>query len=276
MKKLYLAIMLVIIGFITFAITMTTSGWDFNVFNTATYETKVHEINEEFTNINIVSDTTDINIVPSLDGKCKVECYETENIDYIVIIENNTLNISENDQRKWYNHIGINNDNNHITVYLPNLQYNDISIKLSTGDVNISHNFTFSNLNIKVSTGDITLEKIISTNINLSSSTGDKKLNDISCMNLTSDGSTSKLTMKNVIVYSKLNVKHTTGDVKFDGLDAAEIIIKTSTGDVEGTLYSSKIFICSTSTGKIRVPETYEGGVCKITTSTGDIKISIK
>ena len=46
---------------------------------------------------------------------------------------------------------------------------------------------------------------------------------------------------------------------------------ETSTGKVKGHLLTDKIFVTSTSTGKVRVPSTESGGICKVTTSTGDI-----
>jgi len=67
-----------------------------------------------------------------------------------------------------------------------------------------------------------------------------------------------------------------TGDVKFDGCDAAEIFVETDTGDVKGSLLTDKIFIVQTDTGSVDVPKTATGGKCEITTSTGDINISIK
>ena len=57
----------------------------------------------------------------------------------------------------------------------------------------------------------------------------------------------------------------------FDRCDAAELSITTDTGDVKGTLLSDKVFIARTDTGRVHVPETTNGGKCKITTSTGDI-----
>ena len=58
--------------------------------------------------------------------------------------------------------------------------------------------------------------------------------------------------------------------------DAAELEIKTGTGDVQGTLLSEKVFVVKTNTGKIQVPETVTGGKCKITTTTGDIRITVQ
>ena len=49
----------------------------------------------------------------------------------------------------------------------------------------------------------------------------------------------------------------------------------SDTGDVSGTLLTEKVFVVRSGSGKIRVPETVSGGMCKITTSTGDVSIQI-
>lgn len=40
-------------------------------------------------------------------------------------------------------------------------------------------------------------------------------------------------------------------------------------------MLSEKVFIAETDTGGVKLPGTTSGGTCKITTSTGDIKISL-
>ena len=110
----------------------------------------------------------------------------------------------------------------------------------------------------------------------LSVSTGDTVLSNIKCQNLLSTGNTGDISLKNVIATEKIYIERSTGNVKFNGSDAGEIIVKTTTGNVTGTLLSEKVFITKTSTGKINVPKTTTGGKCEITTSTGNIKINIE
>ena len=98
----------------------------------------------------------------------------------------------------------------------------------------------------------------------------------VTCKALTSTGSTGKITLNNVVANDLLQIERSTGDVRLENCDAGEIKIKTSTGDVTGTLKSEKIFFASASTGKVRVPKTASGGICEITTSTGDIEIEIE
>ena len=164
-----------------------------------------------------------------------VVCFDSEKIKHIVSAENGTLNIDYDDMRKWYDYL-IPSKSRIITVYLPLSQYDTIDIKVSTGDINIK---------------------------------------DITCKDLNSSGSTGSITLENVLASDTLNIKSSTGDVRFINSDAGEITVKTSTGDVTGTLKSGKEFITKTSTGDISVPDTKFGGKCTVTTSTGDIYIDI-
>ena len=84
------------------------------------------------------------------------------------------------------------------------------------------------------------------------------------------------MTLKNVSASGRICIESDTGNVKFDGSDAAEISVKTSTGNVSGTLLSEKVFITETATGRINVPATTSGGKCEIKTATGNISIEIE
>jgi DUF4097 and DUF4098 domain-containing protein YvlB len=81
--------------------------------------------------------------------------------------------------------------------------------------------------------------------------------------------------MKNVVATGMFDIKRSTGDVELDMCDANEIFVNVGTGDVFGTLLSDKVYIAKTSTGEVDVPKTIEGGRCEITTTTGDIKLSV-
>ena len=56
----------------------------------------------------------------------------------------------------------------------------------------------------------------------------------------------------------------------------SSIDVYVSTGDVTGTLLSDKIFFAETTTGDVSVPKLTSGGKCEISTTAGDIEISIK
>ena len=106
-------------------------------------------------------------------------------------------------------------------------------------------------------------------------STGKTQLSGVTCKSFASEGSTGKINLKNTVAENSIKIDRGTGDVTFDSCDAENITVTASTGDVKGTLKTDKIFSAKTSTGKVRVPDSTEGGRCYITTSTGDIDISV-
>lgn len=146
----------------------------------------------------------------------------------------------------------------------------------STGRVSITNAVCKGNITTKTSTGKTEIIGAECADLDLVVTTGKSILSDINCATLTTAGDTGDVNLVNVIASGKFDIKRDTGDVDFDGCDAAEIYVKTDTGDVEGTLLTEKIFIVNTDTGRVNVPESTTGGKCKITTDTGNVKISFK
>lgn len=312
---LIIAASLVVLGLIMFAVVMSAYNWDFTRLSTEKYKTNTYYITQAFNNIAMNTDTADILFAMSDDKTCKVVCHEQEKINYSVGVADGTLTINVVDNRAWYEYIGINFDKSKITVYLPEIEYNSLFIKESTGDIVIPKDFEFSDVDISLSTGDVkflantselvkiktstgnicvenasagAIELSVSTgevtvsgvdcegDVKIKVSTGRTNLTDTKCKNVISSGSTGNINLKNVIASQQFLIKRSTGDVRFDGSDAAEILVQTDTGHVKGTLLTNKVFIAQTDTGSVNVPNTVDGGKCEISTDTGDIKISIK
>ena len=112
--------------------------------------------------------------------------------------------------------------------------------------------------------------------LNVKVSTGGAKLSNVNTNTIISSGDTGDISLKKVIAAEGMTIERNTGNVKFEECDAQELVITTDTGDVKGTLLSDKVFIVKSDTGSVKVPETTNGGTCKITTDTGDVKIEIK
>ena len=170
----------------------------------------------------------------------------------------------------------------------------ELALATSTGDITVSDQ-ELTSLEVSVSTGEIWIENVkASGKITLECSTGETELHSVEADSITSKGSTGYILLKNVYVENDINIKRNTGDVTLTSVlagafeietstgdvklklsDAEEIDIETDTGRVEGSLLTEKVFITESSSGSIKVPHTTSGGTCKITTSTGDIHITI-
>ena len=311
---LIIAVSLILIGGGIFSFVMSQLNWDFTKLSTSEYVTNSYEINDSFKNISIDTDTADIVFVPSENENISVVCYEQKNVKHSVKLKDDALVIELKDTRKWYECIGINFGASKITVYVPQGEYGEFSVKTSTGDVTIPKTYTFESVDISVSTGNvkclasafgkikiksstgnIRVENVSADTLDLSTSTGkvtasnvlcendvkikvstgDTNITDIKCKNVISNGSTGDMFLENVIAENMFSIERSTGDVKLKSCDAGELYIETDTGDVKGKLLSEKVFITKTDTGKVDVPKTLSGGRCEITTDTGNIKISV-
>lgn len=284
---------LVLFGGTAFLVLMSALKWDYKKLSTVKYETNTYEISEYISDISILTDTADIVFARSVSGKCKVISFEEKTAENSVTAENGKLIIKTENQKSGTDYIGFYFEQPKITVCLPNSQYNSLQIKGNTGNVKISKDFSFKSVNIKTSAGSISVNQASLDTLELSTSTGtvtvcgvkcsgDIKINasadrvsltDITCKSFKSTGDTGDILLKNVIASEKLTIERDTGNVKFDGCDAAEINVETDTGDVTGSLLTEKVFIVDSDTGEVDVPKSASGGKCEIETDTGNIKI---
>lgn len=309
------ASVLILTGLILFGGVMTVLKWDFTKLSTVKYETNRYDAIGAFKNISLLTDTSDVEFLPSENGEISVICHEMSKAKHSVTVKDETLIIELEDTRKWYDYIGINIGAPYITVYLPQEEYGALSVKGDTGDVKIPRDFSFKSIDVSVSTGDVecgasspesirirtstgdicvegvsakALDLSVSTghvtvsrvkcegDVRVHVSTGDAKLTDVRCKNFVSDGNTGDLSLIEVIGTGSFSVERSTGGVTFDGCDAAEIFVETDTGDVSGSLLTSKIFFVQTHTGRVDVPKTTDGGKCEIATNTGDVLIYVE
>ena len=128
-----------------------------------------------------------------------------------------------------------------------------------------------------MSTGNIKLcNSNILGGVEIEASTGNIELTNSNMNNLDIEISTGKCKLTNVQVFKDLTIDGSTGDVIFDGIDASNIFVELSTGDVRGTILSGKWFNVESDTGKVSIPQSKEGGECRIKVDTGDIAISYK
>lgn len=309
------ATVLVVTGLIIFIVALCISGWDFSKISMVTYENNVYEIEEDFNDISLKTSTADIVFASSSDEKIKVVCYEQQKAKHSVSVKNGTLEINEINQKAWYDYISFDFRSPKITVCLPKDKYNALTIKDSTGDIEISKELTLKSVDISLTTGDVkcyasvtdfikitmttgdvTLQNATAGEITVSVTTGNVNISSVTCMgsvsvsivtgkvyftdlfsckSITLTGTTGDAILNGVVVTEKMSIERSTGSVRLEKCDANEISVRTTTGDITGSILSSKVFFANTNTGRKSVPSTTTGGKCELTTTTGDIIISL-
>lgn len=196
----------------------------------------VSEIRENYKNISINVDVANINIKKAEKEVTEVVIEKAKSSRYSVNVENDTLIICRA-KRKWYTYLIPIFKVPRITIFLPEIQLKDLTIKSNTSKINVI---------------------------------------DMSCQSLTIKGNTGKINLEKVLVNEKVRIKTNTGGVNLLDSDAGEIFIKSNTGKVGGTLLTDKAFVIRCNTGKVKIPNTFGSSKCEIITNTGSINFEIK
>ncbi|MBE6916636.1 MAG: DUF4097 domain-containing protein [Ruminococcaceae bacterium] len=306
------AVSLVLIGGGIFSGAMALAGWDFSLLSTQKYTTKAHQLEDAYTSISVRGAATDVEIVPSADSETTVTCYQPEKVNQLVWVNDGVLNIDMHDERKWYDHIGIFFDTPKVTIAIPAGEYARLFVETDTGDVTIPKEFQFQQLEIlgntgdikssaafeqgllgtttgdiciadvtagklsvTTATGDVVIRNVTAEGLSVNVTTGDVELDAIRSDYVETNGETGDLSMTDVITEGVLAAVRTTGSIRFDKCDGGWLLLRSKTGDISGSLLTDKIFHVRTATGSVNVPQTKEGGECRVETTTGDIRIKI-
>jgi len=273
--------------------------------------TKEYEMSGKLSGIDVTLTTSDVEILPATDGVTKVLCREDQKEPHEVLVEDGVLKIGA-EAKPWYQRIHLFSwgGERKVTIYLAETEMKALSVTTDTGDVFASGELSFENatlktdtgeieiassvagaLNIKVSTGDVSvlsktlgsldvtattgdvsLSGVSSDEIKIQTTTGEIEAHSVSCRTFSATSSTGEHEYERLIVGETLTLEASTGDISLDGCDAAEVRIVTDTGDVEGRFLTAKVFYTSSDTGRVRVPKATSGGLCEITTDTGNIE----
>lgn len=265
---------LTVLGGGIFTGAMAANRWQMNTIN---FETQTYEVSADFKNIKIDVTSSDIVFVKSNDKKCRVEFYESENIKHAAKVEDGSLNITDQDKRKWYDYfVPFTFKKAKTTIYLPSNEYAALTIDCTTGMTDIPEGFTFSEIDIDKTSGKTYINGVKADRLSIDTTTGDVRLDSVKVGgDIDISVTTGDVSFKDVTADGDLSVKGVTGDVLFENSDAKNVTVKTTTGDVEGNLLTDKAFTADTTTGKVRVPDSSTGGRCEISTTTGDITIDI-
>lgn len=291
-KKLNKPILLSLVGVF---VVLVMIGIGRSIYLKSSEVTKTYSIEQTYNNIKIEGKTFDLNIYTSSNDETKIIYTETKKVSFEIKVIDGVLTVNQNDNRKFYDKL-FNFSDYEVELYISQKVIDSLTVKGSIGDIEVNKGVSFNNVDIINSMGDIDFNSNVTNNLIINNSTGDieienskiggtlsiktktgdVELNNVNCNKLDIKITTGDVELHNSIVTTDFVHVGSTGDVQFNDFDANNIDVSVSTGDVKGTLKSNKIFIAKSKTGAINVPETTIGGICKITTSTGSIKIRYK
>ncbi len=314
MKKwLTIAGILLGVGLVIALIGWLVADGDWKKLNNLKGISRTEEV-ESFQSLEVEVYTGVVRVVPAQDEKYSVRLDESDLVYYTLSVEEGTLKIAEKDDRKWYQCIGFSYAKMQVTVYLPAGEYEKLDIRVQSGEVDVlgvsckevnataqSGDITLESLTVsggvaaKVSSGEITVKDVTCEKAALKASSGDVEverlraaggvtaetqsgeveMTEVACDTLFVSVASGDIDLEGVISQGETKMRSASGNISFYGCDAASYDIQAASGNVKGKILTSKIFVAETGSGSIRVPDTTEGGVCRVETGSGNIRLEL-
>ena len=131
------------------------------------------ELNEKFDSVEVKTGIDSVKFVPSEGTASTIELYDGEKSYYDVRVEDSTLKIKYNENRKWYEFINFGSFSSHdVVVMIPAGSYKSIIVNTGIGDIEIPDSFTADSISTETGIGNIRAPKAGKTT-NIHSGIGD-------------------------------------------------------------------------------------------------------
>ena len=291
-KALIVAAALILLGAVIGGIGFFFGGWD---TLTESFGSNAVENSQSWSNpvtkleISCVSDN--VRLLPSEDGKVRVDWKDTRYGHYEVSLERGTLEICYRDtEQKPHFDFG-EEEPRAVAVYLPESSYESLLLTTVSGNA-ASSGFSFGRTEITTVSGQVGLESGDFGETRITTTSGDVVLDgcDTSTSEIkTTSGSvvlhdhnaaaTKIVTTSGEVglgngFFGETTVETASGSVVLDCFDASSTEISTSSGDVIGTVAAPKGFFAQSVSGTVEYPvNDYWTGTFDVHTGSGDVKI---
>ena len=209
--------------------------------------TETIPITEDFQNISINDSFSDIYFLPSEDDTCKLVFTRLTDVTYTAGVEGDTLAITGEDGRKWYEMIQFGSGSAwgelEMVVYLPETQYRDLTITSGAGDLNIPSNFVFDFAFLVTASGDVVFRGGVEKALTLQTASGDILAENVRAESFTVNSSSGTIALNTVTVGGNLNLDSTSGEIDLTAVECGELMVNSSSGEIECSDVLAKISI---------------------------------
>ncbi len=168
--------------------------------------------------------------------------------------------IRQNDERKWYEKIGIQPLSwitHKLTVYLPKEDYTEIYAETISGDMT---------LNTKLS---------VSKYMTLQSVSGNVSVQNVNVKDFSANSTSGDIRLKNIKTDKNCGISTTSGDIIVEDISLDGLLnISTISGDINATLPKGLNYNTQTTSGDVHIPmSSQDGKICSLSTVSGDINV---
>lgn len=265
---------LILVGVILFAAALALCSFDIKKLGTVDYVETTYEPIGNFENISVKVFTTDVKLVPSEDGKCRIVCYEDERVRHTAEVTDGALVIDTEDTRRWFGFISLSFTRPTMTVYLPQNEYGFLDISTDTGAVDIPKDFAFESIKIDGQTGMVSCSASTEGAVDIRLDTGAISLSDITAGSMKLRTATGSIKLSGGTVAEGIDISADTGAMKLENITCGDLRAKADTGLVKLGNISCAALHAETDTGHIELENVIGSGIFELKSDTGDIDLN--
>ena len=240
----------------------------------------------------------DVLIRPSKDRNCYVTCSDYSDVSYTVELTNGVLSVIAEGSMfdglfRW--------GDAKVTVQLPpdyfQGLYDSLEVSTGSGDILVEEGVIFQRSKLESTSGDISFRADVQGKMTIETTSGDIELEDRSSLfahqvelattsgeitvrgqnarYLSAKSTSGDVTLDSCDIH-ELTVNCTSGDVELRYVDLENCNLQTISGDVSAGVGKAMDFHCSSTSGDVDTPPPVtNGGLCQVSTTSGDIEIWI-
>lgn len=313
-KSVRIALLMIAAGLCIVLIALCLARFDFAALLAKNHETQTVAVEEAFDRIVVESDSFDVSVIPAADGACRVTGPVDETVSFTVEVSDGELRVASKEEKPWYAYISISiSAKDSVVVELPEAEYAVLDVACASGNVSIDSKFSFAQVDVVCASGSIdcradadTMELTTTSGeifvsggdfgtvslqtasgsidagdlcakvFDAVSSSGNVRLSQIRADSVRLKTSSGSAALTGVIAENALQAEASSGNIRLDRCDADNLRLTVTSGEIRGTLLSPKRFeFAEIGSGRISVPKDADGGLCTLTTGSGDIRIEI-
>lgn len=235
------------------------------------YETTTKDIVGDFDRIAITDNDAEIKLLPSGDGKARIEYSVVEDRDYIITVSDGVLDIRVDDDRSsffnfTYRKIVLN-------VCLPDSEYESLTVDCTSGSVEVPEGFTFAETDIETSSGSVDLKANVTGTADINTTSGAIRLDNLKPQSLTAE-STSGSVKVNDAGAQDARIMTTSGSAKINGGEFGSLEVNSSSGSIRVEGITAAKISAEASSGSVTLTRCAVSGEARVKTSSGSIELA--
>jgi DUF4097 and DUF4098 domain-containing protein YvlB len=188
------------------------------------------------------------------DGHCRVECVECDGWTHTVEVRGGTLYV-ERKTKANVNLLFRPGGRDVIEVWLPEREYETLSVSATSGDLLVPADFRFDAANAATTSGDTDFRAQVGGALNAASSSGSIAVTDVSCASLSMACTSGGLFVSGVETGS-LSMTGTSGDLSLERVNASgDVYLHTTSGELRMQDVSCRTLEAESTSGEKKLTD---------------------